>query len=144
MRQLAILPGAFFAASLLCGCGVNSHPCVYGTEISILSDTNHVPVTGTADHKATPPGNQFQFRAAGGPYVVSGDHCAVSAVAAPINLNWTSSDPADVTMDSSDGSTNGTATCVNATKASVAVTGTPPPGTGIYNPTSVTAYLSCQ
>jgi len=128
----------------LSGCGSNPNPCVYGTSISILSDTNHVPVTGSADHSAAPPGNQFQFRAEGSAYIVSGDHCAVPAVIGPVNLNWTSSDPTDVTMDSSDSDTNGTATCVNATTGSVTVTGTPHVGTGIYNPTSVSGILSCK
>jgi hypothetical protein len=141
----AIFPAALILASAqLSGCGSNPNPCVYGTSISILSLTNHVPVTGSADHSAAPPGNQFQFRAEGGSYVVSGDHCAVPAVVGPVDLNWTSSDPKDVTMDSSAGETNGTATCLNATSSSVTVTGTPHAGTGIYNPTSVTGILSCK
>jgi hypothetical protein len=102
-----------------------------------------VPVTGAADHSAAPPGDRFQFQAVGGEYVVSG-HCAVTALVGPVNLNWTSSDPADITMDSSPGTANGTATCVNATNGSVTVTGTPPAGSGIFEPTDVTALMTCK
>jgi hypothetical protein len=143
-RSLLAAVPVVFCPILLNGCAAGtSYACVIGTNISILSDNNHAPITGVADHAAAPPGNQFQFRAVGGVYAVSGA-CKIPQVVGPVDLNWTSADPKDISMDSSPGATNGTATCINATNGSVAVTGTPAPGTGIYQPTSVSALMECK
>jgi hypothetical protein len=94
-------------------------------------------------HLAQQPGNQVKFEATGGQYAVSGD-CALTNVVGPNNAIRTSSGPTDALVDSSDGETNGLATCLNATNGPAALPATPPANGGIFKPASGTAALTCN
>lgn len=130
-----VVSATVFAA--LTGCAGGSPNCTptYSFEVS--------PLTGTASHSAAAPGNQLKFTGSQLSSYPSG--CAEPAVAAATPLGyyaWTVSDPLDVTISSAQDSTNGLATCVNATAGAVTVT-----ATDVTSPTTTltkTASLTCQ
>jgi len=103
---------------LLLGCGAPQNPnceLTYPLEIG--------PLTATADHTASPPGNQVQFQASVSPYSnVPG--CAVPEYIAIVYATWSLSDPIDAQISSAANSTNGLASCVNSAKNPITVTAT--------------------
>src|ERR1700735_1619950 len=105
MRVLGLF---VFGLAGLVGCAAAPPPqsCPAEYELSVN------PTAATADHSATAPGNQQKFTAYSSPTVVTGTgQCAESAVVAPVNATWTSSDPLDVSVSSAPGATNGVAIC---------------------------------
>jgi hypothetical protein len=78
------------------------------------------PNTATADHAAAPPGNKVQF--------VAGDTLPDGCIPRPgpirLDLHWSVSDTANVTIGNTPNVDYGVATCVNATPAPVTVTAT--------------------
>ena len=116
-------------ALLLSSCGTSVHDCTPTPLVVTVS-----PASATADHTAAPPANQVQFAAnVSGGTVPSG--CAVPAVA--MQLQWAVADTTDVSF----GSTNGLATCVNATSGTTTVTATARQGNAQG---SGTATLTCN
>lgn len=79
------------------------------------ADPNAAP-----DHAASPPGNQEQFQAGmGGAY---GPGCATSQVLHLTAAQWSTSDAKNVTISSANDATNGLATCLGTTSATVSAT----------------------
>jgi hypothetical protein len=115
------------------GCGGTAPPdCTVAVRLAVA------PQTATADHLAAPPGNKITFVGAD----VPPDGCPPTPGPIRLDLKWSVSDPVNVTIDSTQGVNNGTATCVNATPAPVTVTAT---GTNRLGTTiSGTATLSCR
>jgi hypothetical protein len=70
------------------------------------------PNTATADHTAAPPDNQQQFFAFNSFPIKQG--CAAITAAILNNVTWSTSDPGDVSISNTQGSTYGVATCINA------------------------------
>jgi len=97
------------SALILSRCGYgNSNTCSIKTSIS--------PTTATADHAATPPGNQAQFMlsdSVSGNCPLIGDSLGT----------WSTSDPADTTLNTitAQPGANVTATCVHAAPAPVTI-----------------------
>ena len=80
------------------------------------------PNTATADHTAAPPGNQQQFFAFNSFPIKQG--CAAITAAILNNVTWSTSDPGDVSISNTQGSTYGVATCINAGSSPVTITAT--------------------
>ena len=129
LLSVALLPLAGCSAAT--GTDCNSAPLVY----------NITPASGTANHIAAAPGNQVKFTALESVNYPAGYDCPIpSFVFTPFGL-FTSSDPINVTIDSSQGPTNGVATCVGATNGPVTLTATSSTGTSSL---TATATLTCQ
>jgi hypothetical protein len=110
------LIGLAVLLAVLPGCGAPQNPScdlTYPVEIG--------PLIATADHTASPPGNQAQFRASVSPYS-SAPGCAVPEVIALVYATWSLSDPIDAQISSAANATNGLATCVNLTPDPITVT----------------------
>ncbi len=115
-------------------------PCVLLGSCGAISDNNTtctitanvVPGSATADHSASPPGNQAQFSTNSS---VTGNCPLV-----PDKLgSWSTSDPANTTI-SNQPPTQGLATCLNATPAAATITYS---GT-VRGHTFTSAMLSCK
>jgi hypothetical protein len=133
---------AVFIISLMCfavasGCGNGGDPDP--PSCSPLPALRISPQTATIDHNASPPGNSQRFFA----FAVSSPGCAVPLVNFT-NVSWSVSDNTDVSISNTQGSTFGTATCVNATPSPVTVTATLPASANSGKAASGTASLTCQ
>ena len=74
----------------------------------------------TPDHTLQPPGNQEKFTAGlGSTY---GPYCTSNQLYKATPAQWTTSDPTNVSISSADNATNGLATCLGATTATVTAT----------------------
>lgn len=96
------------------------------------------PPNATADHNAASPGNTTHFVAAA---VIPGA-CPITAVM--LQPDWTSSDTTNVTISSAKDSTNGTATCLNATATPATVTATLSKSSTQSKTFVATAKLTCN
>jgi len=83
----------------MAGCGVSSDRCMVTTAIA--------PVNATADHNAAAPGNEVQYSLSS---TVKGN-CPLIPDFFGV---WSTSDPVNTTI-SNEASTQGLATCLNAT-----------------------------
>ena len=137
--MLGRLAGLGVTMGVLAGCaaggagvsGKSLPSCVVALTVS--------PETASADHQATPPGNQVKYQAAYGPTAESS--CKFPTVMVK-NATWTSSDPTDVQVSSAPGDTNGLATCTGATSGAATLTAS-------YTPTGAaavagTATITCK
>lgn len=114
------------------GCGGAANCGPVGVSVS--------PNTATADHTAAPPGNQQQFFASNSFPIKQG--CAAITAAILNNVTWSTSDPGDVSISNTQGSTYGVATCINAVSSPVTITATQPrQGGGTF---VGTASLTCK
>src|SRR5215472_3349955 len=96
MTRCCIL--AFVACALLVtGCGTSP------AQTSCTITANVTPVNATADHNATPPGNQMQF-------ALNTDVQGTCPAAADVAGTWSTSDPANTSVNQ-----QGLATCLGAT-----------------------------
>jgi len=137
MRACLSIFGFLCLAGALSGCAAGAG----GTSGCTITTTLAVgPASGTADHSAAAPGNQQKFTATELSSSIT-PGCAVPAVVPIVYPAWTSSDPIDVTVSSAADSTNGLATCVNATLAPVTLTATT--GTGA-NAQTAKVTLTCK
>jgi hypothetical protein len=121
----------------LTGCGSGS--LMNCTATSLTVD----PPTATADHLAASPGNQVQFSGFNNlGSLPSSCHAIPLTVALRTDLKWTSSDPVNVTIGSTQGVDYGLATCKNPTVGPVTITAT---GPNAANATiSGSAMLTCK
>jgi len=128
-----LLPLALASAALT-GCAVASPACT-------ITDTLTVsPLTATANHSATAPGNQVQFFSEIAPKP-SAANCPVPQFVIAARPAWTNPDPIDITISSASDATNGLAVCDSATAGPVTLTANV--GTqGI--PATQTVQLTCQ
>jgi hypothetical protein len=136
-----MLFGALLGAVSLSGCGATNpgNGCIEGG--TFLAS----PTSGTANHALAPPGDQVQFMVTSAPYIVSGKDCALPQIVARVYAAWTSSDPTDVTVSSAGDSTNGLATCVNATPTPVTLTATGTSPFSGFGPLQLqTVSLTCK
>ena len=114
------------------GCGGTADCGPVGVSVS--------PSTATADHTAAPPGNQQQFFATNNFPLKQG--CVAITAAILNNVTWSTSDPGDVSISNTQGSTYGVATCINAVSSPVTITATQPrQGGGTF---TGTASLTCK
>ena len=88
---------------------------------------------------AKPPGNQVQFRPQVTTTYPAG--CPLPPVPVIDDATWTTSDPTNIQIDSTIGTTNGLATCIGATTEAATITAKTASAT---NPLSATASLTCQ
>ncbi len=97
------------------------------------------PTTATADHTATPPENQVQFR----PKLITTypAGCALPSVPIIDDAIWTTSDTTNIQIDNTIGITNGLATCVGATTGAATITAKTASPT---NPLAATTSLTCN
>lgn len=114
------------------GCGGTSAP-----DCSVAVGLAVAPLTATADHVAAAPGNKISF--------VAGDLPPAGCPPTPgplrLDLKWSVSDPANVTIGNTPNVDYGVATCVNATQpVTVTATGTNKNGATIIG----TATLACK
>jgi hypothetical protein len=122
------------AVFLLTSCGGNA--TFNGCTQSIRID----PVAVTADHSASPPGNQVTFTAT---LVNTGSNCPFTAtVIGNVDASWTTSDTVNTTISNQKTSigTNGLATCLNATAPATPATITASTMSGLKS----NATLSCR
>ncbi|MGZ4900906.1 MAG: hypothetical protein ACXV8X_14710 [Candidatus Angelobacter sp.] len=133
--QRSLLP--FLLALLLivlsAGCGGHSQPdCSLAVALAVA------PPTATADHLAAAPGNKISFVASD----VSPAGCIPTPGPLRLDLKWSVSDPANVSIGNTQNVDYGVATCINATPAPVTVTAT---GTNKNGATITgTATLACK
>ncbi len=80
------------------------------------------PTSATADHNASPPGNQVQFVGSAAATPTS-PGCPVPALAQLEWAAWGNPDPKDISISSAADATNGTAVCKGATDGAVTLTG---------------------
>jgi hypothetical protein len=114
------------------GCGGGAPDCSVALALSVA------PPTATADHLASPPGNQVSFVGADAPP----PGCPPTPGAIRPDLKWSVSDPVNVAIGNTQGVDYGVATCKNATAGAVTVTAT---GTNQRNATITgTAMLTCN
>jgi hypothetical protein len=126
MRRILWLFYAVLLCGLLPGCGAvaSNNPCVITASV--------MPASATADHSATPPGNQVQFVAQGS----ATGNCPLT----PDRIgSWATSDPANTTI-SNQPPTAGLATCVHVAPipASISYSGS------IRGHAFTTATLNCN
>jgi hypothetical protein len=115
------------------GCGGHSQP-----DCSVVLALTVAPQTATADHLAASPGNKVSF--VGSNSVVPG--CIPTPVPLRLDLHWSVSDSANVTIGNTANVDYGVATCVHATPSPATVTAT---GTNRLGATiSGTAALTCN
>jgi hypothetical protein len=125
---LLVVLEIFFSA----GCGGG------GTDCSVAQALAVAPQSATADHLASPPGNQISFVAGDAPP----PGCPPTPGPLRTDLKWSVSDPVNVTIGNTQGVDYGVATCKNATAGAVTVTAT---GTNKLNATITgTASLTCN
>lgn len=96
------------------------------------------PPTATADHLAAAPGNKITFVGADAPP----DGCPLTPGPLRLDLKWSVSDPANVSIGNTQNVDYGTATCVNATPAPATVTATGTNGLGAT--ITGTGTLTCK
>jgi len=128
-KQFGLLVGLLIFLPFFLSCG-DSQYC----SLRMLVD----PGNASADHNAASPGNAAQFTAS--PTFPSG--CPIPPIPA-LTITWSVSDPSNVTLTSTPGSNQVTATCVNATSSTVTATGgvaADPSGSTIKG----TAKLKCN
>lgn len=129
-----MLPALLLIASLIvliAGCG-SSIDCSVAVSLDVF------PQAATANHLAAPPGNQVSF--------LAGDVFPASCPPTPgpigIPVQWSVSDPLNVTIGNTQGVDSGVATCKNATAGPITVTAT---GTNTRGATTTgTATLTCN
>ena len=131
MRTALLLLAA--CSVLLAGCGAASPNCTLTYVLSVS------PATATADHAATPPGNQQKFYAALEPSAAPG--CPVPQNVGIAYPAWTNPAPLAISISSAQDQTNGLATCLKATTGAVTLTATV--GTGL-TAQSKTVQLTCK
>ena len=129
-RKLLILAGC---SVLLAGCGAASPNCTLSDVLSVF------PATATADHAATPPGNQLKFSVGLAPTAAPG--CPIPQYIAIAYPAWTNPDPSAISISSAHDQTNGLATCLKATTGASTLTATV--GTG-QTAQSKTVSLACK
>lgn len=108
----------------LSGCAAPA-PCVI-TPDNLIVGFDPAPGPGLPNHSAAAPGNQAQLQAIAH-YTSTGDcsHVAVSNLVELLPAQWTSSDPKNITIDSSaPPANNGRLTCTGATNGPATITGT--------------------
>ena len=132
---LRLLAGTFFCVWFTsCGGGGFTTPpqAIHAPSPSCKADPVVLPATATADHTASPPGNQVQFSA-----VVKNQSgsCAVPAIV--VANPWTTSDPVNIII-SNEPATAGVATCLKPTpRPAIIGYANPAPG-GQYKPATLT------
>ena len=125
---------------VLAGCSVFLAGCGAASPICNMTDVLEVsPATATADHSATPPGNQQQFSAVLAPTGPPG--CPIPQVVLLVYPTWTNPAPLAISISSAQDKTNGLATCLKATTGAVTLTATT--GTGL-TAQSKTVALTCK
>jgi hypothetical protein len=97
------------------GCGGHSQP-----DCSVAMGLSVAPQTATADHLAAAPGNKISFVAADTPP----PGCIPTPGPIRLDLQWSVSDMANVTIGNTQKVDYGVATCVRATPAPATVTAT--------------------
>jgi hypothetical protein len=130
--------GCVFGCFSVVGCGGSGGGC------STIMALQVGPATGSADHAAAAPGNQFHFESDTAEQIVpgSGSNCAISAIALAVAPTWTSSDPVNVPVtNSTTPQIDGTVTCKAATANPVTLTAVF--GTGPSAQTK-TVQMSCK
>jgi hypothetical protein len=101
LRICTVIVACFF----LLNCGNNT--CQISTSIS--------PKTATADHAASPPGNQAQFS-------LSGKESGFCPQTPDTRGSWSTSDPVNTSIQAAQSDSNiGIATCINATQNPVTI-----------------------
>jgi hypothetical protein len=123
-----------FLAVLNTGCGGSPQPPDCSTAIAL----GVLPDSGVADHTAAPPGNKVSFFG----FDVLPTGCIPRPGPIRLDLHWTVSDTANVSIGNTVNVDNGVATCINATPAPVTVTATGPNERGAT--ISGTATLACR
>jgi hypothetical protein len=114
------------------GCGGSADCGPVGVSVS--------PNTATADHTAASPHNQQQFFATNNFPIKQG--CAAITAAILNKVTWSTSDPGDVSISNTQGSTYGVATCISAVSSPVTITATRPRLGG--STFTGTASLTCK
>lgn len=104
----------------LMGCGSNHSGLGACNPDGFLMSVGPADPNAAPDHTAVPPGNQEQFQAGIG--AVYGPGCATPEVLHLANAQWSTSDAKNVTISSANDATNGLATCLGATQATVSAT----------------------
>ena len=128
--RLASLAVIAFLVSL--GCGSSQQNC----NLTALSVS---PLSATADHATSTPGNQVQFFA--GP--ITKGQCGAGGCVNCWGQTWTVSDPVDVSI-SNNANDSGTATCLGSTNAAVTITATAPVSSKSSQTVTGTATLTCK
>jgi hypothetical protein len=119
--------------ALSAGCGGTSAP-----DCSVAVGLAVAPSTATADHLAAAPGNKVSFVASDQPPA----GCPPTPGPIRLDLLWSVSDPANVTIGNTQKVDYGVATCIHATPAPVTVTAT---GANTHGATITgTATLACR
>jgi len=121
-------------SAVLLGCAAPQNPSCNLSSVFAVG-----PTSATADHSATPPGNQAQFQATVSPYS-SVPGCPVPQYILLLQPTWSLSDPLDAQISSAPG-TNGLATCMNAAANPITVTAT---YTSNGTTQTKTATLTCK
>jgi len=120
--------------ALSAGCGGHSTPA----DCSVAVALSVAPSTATADHLAAPPGNKISFVASDQPPA----GCPPTPGPIRLDLQWSVSDPANVTIGNTQNVDYGVATCTHATPAPVTITAT---GANTRGATIMgTATLTCR
>ena len=128
------------AATLFCvwftscgGGGFTTPPqAIHAPSPSCKADPVVLPATATADHTASPPGNQVQFSA-----VVEGSTAGCAMPEYVVANPWTTSDPVNTSI-SNQPATAGLATCLNATPSPAIISYLNPAPGGQYKPATLT------
>jgi hypothetical protein len=110
-----LLPLLFIAGSA--GCGGHSSP-----DCSVALALAVAPPTATSDHLAAAPGNKISFVASDQPPA----GCPPTPGPLRLDLKWSVSDPANVTIGNTQNVDYGVATCINAAPTPVTVTASGP------------------
>src|SRR5579875_3511727 len=135
--RVALTLCALAVSPFLSGCAVNAGTG-QGCTTGMVMNLN--PMDATADHAQAPPGNQVKFQAVVAP--TAPPACALPAWLISATPAWTSSDPKDISIDSSsDPATNGTAVCTGSTSGPATLTATFTLG---GNTLTKTATLTCK
>ena len=102
------------------GCGSGTSRSMTCTPVGFLITAGPRVPSAPPDHTAMPPGNQEFFIAAEG--ALYGPGCATPQSLAVVPAQWSTSDSQNVTISSANDATNGLATCLGATNATVTAT----------------------
>jgi len=132
-RLCLLLSLTFLLSICNTGCGGHAQP-----DCTVVLALDVAPQTATADHLAAPPGNKISF--VGANSVVPG--CIPTPGPIRLDLHWSVSDSANVTIGNTANVDYSVATCVHATPSPATVTAT---GTNRLGATiSGTAALTCN
>jgi len=120
----------------IAGCGAHSTPpnCPTQPTLGIL------PLSATADHNLTPPGNTQQFTAE-----LTPAGCAIPLIVRPLtNVVWSLSDNTNAKISNAQDMTYGIATCTGTSTLPVTVTATLPADQNQGTQATATATLVCR